>query len=118
MRSATEPSQINGKYNELVREVGIMTYRNSYWEYLPISVYPIIRVGFSYYFQILPSFLSDCFSLYVYKLEATILDSIDTLELLKTFLFDHVHSVPIRLAATNALLNSLEFTKQNFEREV
>ncbi|XP_020607239.1 importin subunit beta-1-like [Orbicella faveolata] len=26
-------------------------------------------------------------------------------------------SAPIRLAATNALLNSLEFTKQNFERE-
>ena len=28
------------------------------------------------------------------------------------------HSVQIRLAATNALLNSLEFLKQNFEREV
>ena len=32
--------------------------------------------------------------------------------------FNHVHSPAIRLAATNALLNSLEFTKQNFEREV
>ena len=29
-----------------------------------------------------------------------------------------VHSIQIRLAATNALLNSLEFSKQNFEREV
>ena len=29
-----------------------------------------------------------------------------------------VHSSQIRLAATNALLNSLEFSKQNFEREV
>ena len=98
--------------------MGIMTYWKSYWEYLPFCVYPIIRVGFGYYFQVLPSFLSDCISLFVYKLEATILDSIDTWELVITFLFDHVRSVPIRLAATNALLNSLEFTKQNFEREV
>ena len=29
-----------------------------------------------------------------------------------------VHSNQIRIAATNALLNSLEFSKQNFEREV
>lgn len=32
--------------------------------------------------------------------------------------FDVVHSLQIRIAATNALLNSLEFTKQNFDREV
>ena len=32
--------------------------------------------------------------------------------------FDDVLSIQIRIAATNALLNSLEFSKQNFEREV
>jgi len=36
--------------------------------------------------------------------------------LIKLYLF--YHSIQIRLAATNALLNSLEFSKQNFEREV